>query len=151
VGEVTRRFPTWRRHRFGGRRGRVSLRVVLHGGSGRTERNGGGGTSRRSRRPTASRGAARHRTRAQGGVLGAGNGMLIWGSELQRWNSIRPQAWLTDGSSSMATQRQRRRTAPSNQETPRCTRLTDTSTCGYYSSIPLARGLAPKATQWQAA
>jgi hypothetical protein len=59
----------------------VSLREALYGG-GRTERNGGGCVSRRSRRPSAGRGAARRRTRAQGGALGAGNDVLIRGSKL---------------------------------------------------------------------
>jgi hypothetical protein len=80
----------------------VSPREALHGGGGRTERNGG--ASRRSSRPVAGQGAAWCRTSAQGGALGARNGMLIQGSELQRQNSIRPQAWLMDDSSSMATQ-----------------------------------------------
>jgi hypothetical protein len=120
----------------------VSPREALHGGGSWTERNGGGGASRRSSRPTAGQGAARRRTSAQGGALGARNDMLIQGSELRRQNSIRPQAWLMDDSSSMATQgmtwRWRRPTAPSNQEMPRCTRLTNVSTGGCVSAIPLA-------------
>jgi hypothetical protein len=98
----------------------VSPREALH--YGRLERNGGGGAGRRLRRPSAGRGAVWHHTRAQGGALGAGNDVLIRGSELQQWNSIRLQAWLTDGSSSMTTQGMARRrrlpAAPSNQETP---------------------------------